>query len=146
MAGWTTLVYILFPVPLISLLLLCLPLPGSVGKKIRKVILMLLDKILFHPLISGFNMYQICILLSTFLFMVACYETGRTTTKLNEAKNVLMDMKEERLRCQKWRSERNFWISFMSLMLWLVLFRVTAMTKEITVLDDSLGREKKKMK
>jgi hypothetical protein len=145
MAGWTVLVYILFPVPLICLLLLCLPLPGKVGKYIRKTILALVDKVLFTPLIAGFNMYQICVLISAILFMATCYETVRAATKLDESRNILMDLKEDRLRCQKWRAERNFWISMMSLVLWLVLYRVDKMSKELVFLAAEIAdRDKSK--
>jgi len=40
-------------------------------------------------------------------------------------------MKEEKLLCNKWRAERNFWISLFSLVLWLILLRVYSMTKEL---------------
>lgn len=145
MAGWTYLVYLLFPVPLFCLLLLCLPLPGSMGKTIRKTILSLVDKILFTPLVSGFNLYQICIVLSSALFLMSSYETARAATRLDESRNILMDLKEDRMRCQKWRSERNFWITLMSLVLWLVLYRVNAMSKELVSLHAEMA-EKEKVK
>jgi hypothetical protein len=143
MAGWTVLVYLLFPVPLLCLLLLCLPLPGNIGKYIRRTILTLVDKILFTPLVAGFNLYQICIVLSSMLFLMSSYETARAATKLDESRNILMDLKEDRLRCQKWRAERNFWISLMSLVLWLVLYRVNVMSNELVLLNAELAEKEK---
>lgn len=90
-------------------------------------------------------MYQICVTLSALLFTMTAYETVRAGTKLDESKNILMDLKEDRLRCQKWRAERNFWISLMSLVLWLVLYRVDKMTKELVSLHAAMT-EKDKVK
>ena len=139
MAAWTIAIYILFPVPLISLLLLCLPLPGKIGKMVRKTILKLLDKLLFTGIFGGFNLYQICITISSILFLISSYDTARAATKLDESRHILMDLKEDRLRCQKWRSERNFWISLMSLVLWLVLYRVDKMSKELVLLSNEIA-------
>lgn len=143
MAGWTIIVYILFPVPLFSLLLLCLPFPGSVGKQLRKGILGLIDKVLFSRVLGGFSLYQLCLVLSAILFLVSCYETARAATKLEEARGIILDMKEDRLRCQKWRSERNFWLTMMSSVLWLVLYRVHNMSKEILFLRTEIADKEK---
>lgn len=131
MGSWTYLVYVLFPVPLVCLLLLCLPLPGNIGRYLRKLILNMVDKVLFTGLVSGFNLYQICVLLSSMLFLLSCYDTARAATRLDESRGAILELKEDRLRCQKWRAERNFWISMMSSVLWLILFRVHKMAKEL---------------
>lgn len=146
MAGWSVVVYMLFPVPLVCLLLLCLPFPGQIGKTVRKTVQSLVDRILLTPAVAGFNLYQVSLMVASMVFLTTCYETARLENKLFEAKNVLMTLKEDQFRCQKWRAERNFWISLMSLVLWLVLYRVNVMTNEITMLDDALGKEKKKAK
>jgi len=145
MVGWSIIVYILFPIPLFSLLLLCLPFPGSIGKKLRKGILTVLEKVLFSRVLGGFSLYQLCLVLSALLFLMSCYETARAGTKLEEARGVMLDMKEDRLRCQKWRSERNFWLTMMSSVLWLVLYRVQHMSKEILFLRSEIeDRDKAK--
>ena len=88
-------------------------------------------------------MYQLCVLLSAILFLVSCYETARAATKLEEARGIILDMKEDRLRCQKWRSERNFWLTMMSSVLWLVLYRVHHMAKELLALKNEVADKEK---
>lgn len=139
MGAWNYLVYLLFPVPLVCLVLLCLPLPGNIGRFIRKWILKAVDKVLFTGLVSGFNLYQICVILSSLLFLMSCFETAKAATRLEESRGVILDLKEDRLRCQKWRAERNFWISMMSSVLWLVLFRVHKMAKELNFLKSEIA-------
>ena len=36
-----------------------------------------------------------------------------------------------RMDCLRWRSERNFWMSGLSLMLWLLLYRIRALIKQV---------------
>ncbi len=62
----------------------------------------------------------------------------RAAEKMNNAKLIQQQFKEEKLLCNKWRAERNFWISLFSLVLWLILFRVHKMTKELEVVKAEL--------
>ena len=79
-------------------------------------------------------MYQFATALSVVLFLVSSYETASSISKANEYSGEFF--KEQKITCQRWRNERNFWISFMSLVLWLILFRVHWMTKIVAAYKD----------
>lgn len=133
MGAWAIAVNCLFPIPLISLLILCLPMPDFIAIPVRKVTNKVLKKVLFAPLLNGFNLYQTATLLSIFLFMEAGWATTRSQDKLDATAGAGMVFHDERLKCMKWRNERNFWIAFMSLVLWLVLYRVHKLTQDLEV-------------
>jgi hypothetical protein len=127
MGGWAIVVNCLFPIPLISLLILCIPLPNVVGSPVRRITNRILSNILFPPVVNGFNLYQIATTVSVALFVEASVSTLRSQAKLDHA----VIMRDERLMCAKWRNERNFWIAFLSLVLWLILYRVYKLTKDL---------------
>lgn len=129
MGGWTFVVNFLFPIPLISLLILCLPLPDFIATPIRKLVNFVLSKILFAPLINGLNLYQLSTLLSLVLFLDATWSTMKTQEKMQIVTRNLGQT--DNLLCTKWRNERNFWIAFLSLVLWLILYRVHKLTKDL---------------
>ena len=39
--------------------------------------------------------------------------------------------REEKFLCRRWRVERNFWISFFSLVLWIIMQRVYELVKHL---------------
>ena len=73
-------------------------------------------------------MYSVLTSVSLFLFGLTAWETQQFANKLRSSKSE----KDESLhRALKWRSERNFWISFFSLTLWLLLYRVRSLMNEL---------------
>lgn len=135
MAAWKFLIYALFPVPLTCLVLLSFPFPDSIATWLRKMILRMVDKILFTSFISKLNLYQFSTLLSVGLFLMSINDTVKAHNTYNEMRSTV---RADVARGEKWRSERNFWISFMSLVLWLVLHRVYRMSQQIAVLRDEI--------
>lgn len=143
MGSWLYLVYFLYPIPLICLLLLCLPFAERF-QRIQKIIISFTSNILFKPILGKtLNIYQISTFISSILFLLCCYDTRKATLKLESSTNISNELKEERLRGHKWRSERNFWISFMSLVLWLLLYRVHKMVLRLDILNDNLKEKQK---
>ena len=137
MSTWLFLVYFLFPIPFFCLMLLCLPLP-DVLMRLRQMIIIFTSKVLFSNILGGVNLYRISVLISSLLFLISSYEQTKASSKLSNSQSLVsLDLKEDRLRGLKWRAERNFWISFMSLVLWLILYRVHAMVVHI----DNLKKE-----
>jgi len=137
MSTWLFLVYFLFPIPFFCLMLLCLPLPDFLIR-LRQMIIIFTSKVLFSNILGGVNLYRISVLISSLLFLISSYEQTKASSKLSKSQSsVNLDLKEDRLRGLKWRAERNFWISFMSLVLWLILYRVHAMVVHI----DNLKKE-----
>lgn len=142
---WAIAVNVLFPVPLICLLLLCLPLPKGYNTVIRKYVLALVDKVLFTQFAGGINLYRLCTVLSALLFLGTSWETVRAAEKLNRTRSMLdVQFKEEKQLCYKWRAERNFWIAMFSLVLWLILYRVRNLTHEIYVARTALKEHESK--
>ena len=80
--------------------------------------------------------------MSSLLFLLSCWEVTRVTEKLDLSKELGASFKlsstAEKLLCSKWRSERNFWISLFSLVLWLVLYRLHAYIKELEGVKSAL--------
>lgn len=147
MGGWSIAVDFLFPVPLIFLVLLSLPLPRAWSSVIRKYVIGFIDKVLFFPLFGTLNLYAIATFLSSVLFLMTCYSVVKVTEKLDLAKELGTHFKlspsAEQLICSKWRSERNFWISLFSLVLWLILYRIVRLTKELESVKSALREVQK---
>jgi hypothetical protein len=88
--------------------------------------------------------------LSTVLFVISAHETFHANLK---QKNADHDHDRDQSRCFRWRMERNFWISLLSLVLWVILHRMRALIKEIESeksinkdLHTSVEKEMKKLK
>lgn len=128
--NWTIAVYILLPVPLVALVLLSLPLPQKWNSTIRKYLVPLLETCLFSKIYKDLNLYQMATIVSFVLLLLTSFESFKASQK----RDVIRDLREERLLCQKWRSERNFWISFLSFVLWLILQRMYTVIKELEIL------------
>lgn len=125
---WLYFVYTLLPLPLISLILLSIPLPSAVKSPIRKFILKVLDSIIFFQISSFFTVYSAAVTLSILLFVQCGHQVHL------ETKNTLLGAHGQGHHHdlgRKWRAERNFWISAFSLALWIILFRVRALIKEV---------------
>jgi len=148
MGAWAIVVNILFPIPLVFLLILCLPLPNFARKWATRV----MDICLFSVIqgrktnysttmlliysnfqLGKLSVYQVATFLSIILFALSSYETATSFTKSKADSDFFA---KERINCQRWRNERNFWISFMSLVLWLILYRVHWMTKIVAAYKD----------
>lgn len=143
MGGWSIVVNFMFPLPLVSLLLLSLPLPRMIASPLRLFTLRVLKLILFTKALYGFNLYQVAVFISVFLFLDSSYETNKAQTKMHSAESHLT---EEHYRCLKWRSERNFWIAMLSLVCWIILQRMYTSVKEIEDLRREMEERDKQMK
>ena len=132
MQTWAFAVNLLFPVPLLFLLVLCVPLPLGISSFLRQVSIKILDVVLLNKFIGGFCLYHIAILASLVLFILTCIETGNIQGKLDAVSDRTESyVKEEKLKCLKWRGERNFWIALFSLVLWLILYRFHQIIKDL---------------
>jgi hypothetical protein len=112
--------------------------------RLRQMIIIFTSKVLFSNILGGVNLYRISVLISSLLFLISSYEQTKASSKLSKSQSsVSLDLKEDRLRGLKWRAERNFWISFMSLVLWLILYRVHAMVVHIDNLKKEIKEKEK---
>eukprot|EP01033_Poteriospumella_lacustris_P002312 gene2312-gene2539 len=127
MSSWIVAVYFLFPLPLLYLVIVSLPLPQSIHVPIRQFSTKVLHKILFSKIAGPLSLYTIAVLVSTLLFVESALSATRANQSYDAARHGL---KEDIYRGLKWRAERNFWISSLSLVVWIILFRVSALIKE----------------
>jgi hypothetical protein len=88
------------------------------------------DLVLFSKFAGPLNLYSLCTVISSLVFLSTCFDLARASDKLASSHNTL-HLSEDRLKCSKWRTERNFWITLMSTFLWLILFRVYRMAQQL---------------
>jgi hypothetical protein len=117
MAIWGILLYVLFPVPLFVLIMLSIPLPEFCKDAVRGAMLYVTEIIFMHILPGGFSIFSFAMLLSTCLLV---FSTSDVLSHNNRPVNPLNPMEQ---KCGRWRSERNFWISVLAFVVWLVLNR-----------------------
>jgi len=129
MGAWLIIVYVLLPIPFFILLTLSLPFPSF----IRSYILKFTDLIIFMKVWGDTTVYQILVGVSLVLFGLSVSDTVRSRSNGKHEETMLL---HDKSKCLRWRSERNFWITFLSLILWVILFRVRSLVKEV----DSLRR------
>lgn len=139
MGGWTVIVGFLFPIPLVALLLLSVPLPSFLASPVRKGVNWVVSKVLFAKLFGSLGLFHIAVLLSTFLFVDASIESFKANSdrikNFEDGGSLSFD---EKLKCTIFRNERNFWIAAFSLSLWIVLYRVQQFTSDIEQLKSQL--------
>lgn len=123
MGAWLIVVQFLLPIPFIILLFLTLPFPYY----IRSFILKICDSLIFFRIWGGITVYQVLLGISMILFAVSSADAVRGRSQEKTIDNIAFS---DRVRCLRWRSERNFWITLLSLVLWVILFRVRALIKE----------------
>jgi hypothetical protein len=88
-------VNILFPLPFISLLLLCLPLPAFLSTSIHRFLTKILDVLLLSKIGGSINLYQIAVTASSILFVLTAYDTMKMTEKEGAAKADMLSFKSE---------------------------------------------------
>ena len=129
MGSWNIAVNLLFPLPLLVLFLLSIPLPGFLSRTgLRGYLLKILDAVIFIKIYSGVTVYAFATTISTILFAVTTHEVYLASHKQRNAIHVT---EREQFKCVRWRLERNFWISLLSLTLWVILYRFRTLIKEI---------------
>ena len=138
MGLWAFLVNCLLPLPLVMLLLLSIPLPQKYSKVLSTYIIKFVDILIFSKLFgTGFNIYQIATISSFVLFFITSFETFAINRYEKGSSGMFDPLRDEKTKCERWRFERNFWISFFSFTSWLVLFRVMSLAKEVNSLKKS---------
>jgi len=141
MALMGILLWILLPAPSILLLALCLPpilpLSNETKHKIEKNVLKAIDWICTRHLpVEGFNVpvVTILILISVFLFLIKSQET----IALSNISDKMSSYDKREKRCRKWRAERDFWISILTLVLWIIIYTIRKLIKD----NDSLLQQR----
>ena len=129
MGPWSVAVNILFPLPLALILLLSIPLPEFCRSFVRKILLRVVDIVFWKlpiPILRGYaSIYGICTFLSLVLFGLTSWETLHAQQKSALGEKLLEG------KCIRWRYERNFWISFLSCVVWIVLYKMRQLIREV---------------
>ncbi|CAN0144794.1 unnamed protein product [Pylaiella littoralis] len=137
---WPMLIKILFPIPASFLLLVCLPVStrGRIMIWTRK----LFDKIFsFQIPVVGVALIYVIMAASCALFAAMCVETYGLRVRELQASAFEEKMN---LRGRRWRAERNFYISFMSLSCSVLANRVRLMLKEMDSLNEQIREMRKR--
>ena len=133
---WLYFLYAIFPLPMFFLVLLSLPLPERFRYPVRRALIRFLDSILFLRI--GSNDHSISVILFIIIialigFILSIQETWNLAA-IESTKLFTLD--KDAVKSKRWRAERNFWISLLGLLLWIILYRVRGLLKEADDLNE----------
>lgn len=118
MSLWGLIVNFALPPPLLLTALIIIPTPRSV----RAGLLSFVRSFLFAHVVGSvhFRLVHFMLAITGATFTVTAVHTARVRNPgIDDPPNMRMSMLG-----QKWRQERNFWISCLTFMLWVLLYRL----------------------
>ena len=142
---WNYIIELLYPIPLVCLFFLCIPLPSFIRIRFRTFFLKVIDSFLFLR-IPGAGQVTISFcatILSLALFLTTTLDTItalQIEIELRSKESATRALVESK-RCSRWRAERNFWISLLSVFLWIALYRVRGLMHEVIDLESRIKDE-----
>lgn len=136
--SWSFLVNILFPVPLLYLVIVSLPLPQRFRVPIQQFSTKVFHKVLFFKISGVVTLYNLAVVTSFLLFIESGWQTSRANQRYEDA---VHKADKDSYRGLKWRAERNFWIAFFSFVVWIILYRICDLIKENEDLRRSSRRD-----
>jgi len=131
--------YVFFPVPLLLLGLLMLPLP----KTLQNGIIKLCDAILFmkpHPSFK-ISLFWLCFLLSAVTFGLSFQAVLEKQEIYQSARKATGGSQDSKIALLG--AERNLWISGCSTGLWVILYRYRSLQKRCNVAEEAQRATKK---
>ena len=135
---WMLFLFSVFSIPLVFLVALSLPLPPAYRRKIRHGILAALNRLTllrFEYAGAAISLIAIIVIIA-FLGLVFSAKDSMNTRQQESQALFLAEKKE--LRCKRWRSERNFWISVLGCVLWIVLIRIQTLLQDAGPMEEKL--------
>merc|ERR1712060_895550 len=120
MTAWGNVVLVSIPIPIALLALLIIPLPSS----FRKRVFALVDGVLYLKILNGVPLVLFMTSCSFLAFAVTSADTLRVHSSRPDNFAALSPNQQISFRASKWRSERNWWISFTCLFTWIILQRM----------------------
>ena len=134
MVSWGQLIWIFFPIPVFSLLLLSIPGPRG----IEKFGAFIVEKIFFTKIRAG----PIRLRLLWLFFVASIIIFAGSVQRLNE-NGVCTHCKFHAetiwyTKALKFRAERNFWLSLFNSFLWILVWKVYTLKKRILSLKDQV--------
>ena len=147
MAGaWGIALLVFFPIPLILLVLLQAPFAS-----VRVFAARACKNLLGVRVIGGFSVLFVAVACSLALVAATTFDSMAKSAALKS----LSPKADFQLRLttsgKKWRAERNFWLSFLALVLWVMLRQFAVLTARVEQLEaaekdqrDAAAKSKKK--
>jgi len=143
MMTWGHMIWIFFPLPLFCLLLLSMP--TYRGEKFGTK---LVDKIFFTKVSIGpvyIRLVHVFIIASLLIFSIACrsIQMGFGSAHVPCSGNSCPFHSGETLwyrKANRYRAERNWWLSLFTLVLWLLVYRLYKMKEVIIQLREDLDK------
>jgi len=113
--------------------------------QVRRATLWITEKILFSRIKVGdtsFTVHSIVLALAGLTFAGACWDTSRAHDRYAIAKAQAANFAkhvDETTLANKFRSERNWWLSLFALTLWLIILRVRQIQEHVQQLEGALA-------
>ena len=133
---WNLFIHILYPLPVILLLLLSVPIPARFRSTYRRFTLRITDFVLFHNPIPSFPALTPCalwVMMSVLALAITGLEVARAYLRRDIEKPGVLSQP----RCLRWRAERNLWISILAVVLWLCLHRIRVLMIEVEKIKEN---------
>ncbi len=136
---WATLIWVFFPIPTFCLFLLSFPLPKSLERMGTQAV----GSIFFTRIHLGFLRVRLIWLFFTVSVLIFAHTILLVSKKQESA--VSGDNLWYR-KAQKFRAERNFWLSLFNVSLWLIVYDVYCLKRLVVRLKTQVSEEKMKVK
>eukprot|EP01023_Acetabularia_acetabulum_P019658 TRINITY_DN2003_c0_g1_i1.p3 TRINITY_DN2003_c0_g1~~TRINITY_DN2003_c0_g1_i1.p3 ORF type:complete len:151 (+),score=18.34 TRINITY_DN2003_c0_g1_i1:161-613(+) len=136
MGVWGLLIRVALPIPLVLLALMCLPLPG----RFRRYIVDFTKNIFDLSLVGNMRLVHVMLMVTGLSFASMIRKTMSIYQQAIPA-DASPNHKAGML-AEKWRAERNFWISFMCFTLWCLLWAFYRLCYENVMLREQVQKLK----
>lgn len=132
MGSWKIVSSFILPPAVVLTVLLVLPLPP----RVRKALLQAIERFLTLLVVGSIQLVHLMIVTSGVIFATSIRETWRLSEAVNDP--TLTPNQRTGALAKKWREERNFWIGFMTFLLWSLLARFFQIVSEKLEYEDKV--------
>lgn len=133
MSSWRVVVNFLLPPPLLLTVLLIVPLP----RVVKKGLLIFIRRVLFARVIENVRLVHFALVVSGMALLASTVDTYQMAQQVKDSEAWTPNQRTG-LLARKWRGERNFWISVLTFMLWMFLYRFYSLMLEHLEMKDRL--------
>lgn len=130
--GWRFMVNFLLPPPLILMVLLVVPFPITVRKRILK----LTSDMLSFPVFGGMKLVHFALILSGIPLIDSTVRTMQSAVAIQDKPEGNHPLGYNQMLGKKWREERNFWLTAMAFTLWCMLTVIHATVGTLVKLEE----------
>lgn len=130
--------YLVFPIPLVFLVLISLPFPAAYRSKIRKGVVDAVNRLAFLKFEAGGASVSLIAIIIIMALLGLGFSLNDSLTARRQESEALFFAEKKELRCKRWRAERNVWLSVLACTLWVVLIRVQTLLQDVGPMEDQL--------